>query len=234
MSQPRFSGITDPQVASACNEMFVPDVCTFWGMNAEHPEGAGFPPVPAYITNIMAAYIETAHFGQPSGVRRQLAQLDEDHQPTSGELIDIYDTCVGYVQKNFLPGLLKVTELVPGLEDRDGLQDWCIEQTASNRHKLLAAFVLAREIKSNTLIGAIAYPKVIMHQLPLLVREGIIGVLPHVRNLVEVPGFIPESVAADINYFVDGTLSNNPRNRTMAAAAVASFLPSTEELRTAF
>ncbi len=229
MIHPDFEQIEDPYVAEVFSELFRPTAYKFWSSDKDWHEGIVFPPEPAYLTNILAAYFEPISEENSLDIRCQMAILDPDRAPAPQQFSELYEENVGRAQKEFLPALLKVTRIVTGLENPEKIQQWYTERV-HERQKLLAAFMVTRVMRTGKLLAALAYPTFIMEQLPLQIREGAVNILPVVR--LAIAGAQGKDHKLDEIYqSLQELLRNDRGNQYMGLAAASAFLPDADAIK---
>ncbi len=221
-----FDHFNDSYVAEVFSEALEQKDYSFLTFDNQSPIGAGFPPVPANIVQMLGSYIQT-YQGVPSRVRSKLAVFNNDLNLE--QTINIYDKQVGQNQRMIKPGLLKITQLFDDFNSLEKIQKWYTDKAISNRHRLLAGFIIAKEIDGDRLFSALTYPSVIKQQLPLAIRDNIISFMP-LLNELEKTNEIEETVTI-AKQGLQTFIANDPKNEIIGALAASSFLPDTESFK---
>jgi len=181
-----------------------------------------FPPEPAHLTSVVAAYLE----GDPkeNRVRRQFATLHPDVKPE--EISADYRQQVGERQL-FIPFLEKIVTIVPELNGTlTGTKMWCARKVGEQGGRLVAAHLTARVARNNDLIGALVIPKSVTTELPLIIRDTLVRVLPQITKYSE-----DNTIAQDeLDTFLKAIgphLRGEDLATCLAEIAFASILPET-------
>lgn len=231
MVHPAFLNLDNKPMADACSEIFednfkftsTPEIAMKYG------EG-GFPPVPAHLTTVTAAYLEP---NPTTGLtsRVQFVSLQAD-QSDLVEVAELYTSNVGVFQEmtNILDALMSLDKnQESNLNGIQKVQSWYAEKVTSNGGTLLAAHITARTVDDNQLIDTITFPKVIFSELPLLARENFLELKPQIDEIIS-DELLEDETKEQINSVAKTFLRNDPILQNLGTIAASTFLPNAELL----
>lgn len=230
MIHPAFQGIQDTSMANAFTEIFTQNFkFTATPEIAMRYEEGGFPPTPSHLTSITAAYLDTSAAGD-IGIKRQFVGLQPD-LANLDEVAQLYETNVRELQKK--TGILAMiavanAELHDGIGGIEGVQSWYIDKVGSNGGRLLAAHITARTIEDKQMIDAVAIPRPVFDELPLLARDTFSTLRPHIDDLVN-SRITDGDEKQQINKVMKTFLCNDPVLENLGAVAASSLLPDAQQ-----
>jgi hypothetical protein len=228
---PVFRELPDKSQAEACSEMFDMDFKFATDQSlADRYSDAGFPPTPAYMTSVTAAYLEHQANGEV-GVRAQF--MGFDHKKTKpSEIAELYEGSVGFFQSNaeMLTTIGNLSEeLHGGVGGAEGVKTWHINKVARAGGRLLAAHVTSRAIVDGRLIEAVAVPCGVFNDLPLLARHAISTLRPALEDVISSDTY-PEDEKDLVKKAMRSFLSNDETIKSLGTISAASFLPEAKQL----
>ena len=222
MLHPHFRSIPDRYTAEAFSEVLIPRAYKYAYSLAGTPftVAHGFPPEPAYIASMTAAFLS------PVGDVRRFAVhglASERNSPSEKQLFDAYDKDVTKLQD-------RAEEMEPfthflGMEASHPLFGrlgrWVMDVTIMSGQRLIAAHLVYRAVKGGRIHSALAYPTAVKEAFPLaLALDG--GAGSETLKSEEVPSELRESL---------GLIMRN-EVQVIAGVPAAAVMPLPETFRT--
>lgn len=234
MSHPVFEYIPNTSMAEACSEMIStkPGIqfkfATMPEVMIEYNE-TEFPPVPSSIIAITAAYLEDQG-NRGYSVNRQFVanQLDSI---TPNEVADLYKSTVGHFQRvsSVLNAISAVSdEFNSEANDILGLQKWYGNQVIKTGGRLITAHVIARTKTDEKLIDALATPKVVYDNLPLIARESVVSLNTKINEVLD-KDFFDNERSEQIKSSIQRFLQNDSIIYSLGFVAASTFLPEADD-----
>lgn len=223
MIHPIFREVPDPYTAEALSDIYGQPGEYKTISNAvsqvSNPNTTSFPPVRAYINVVTAALVD-----QSGVVRRPALVLGNPGGADPRQMIDAYKRTldIGQIVAAPVNENPEVYGLTPSSDERfTPLAQWAIDRAIAEDKKLLAAHIIATSIEENQVLDALVVPKVVVDELPLLVRTGVEPIFTQPGS----DGFratLPEELSEIILNMMHGS----KEAEILAMGAAASILPS--------
>lgn len=172
---PSFENVPDLRVAEVLSEPLTKGGFTFAmahdGSNPEANSDHTYPPAPAMVSTVTAAFLEQD--GQT--VRRYVFhdELEKGYEPKYQDVVDRYGRHVTQYH-----GLFSLINRFPknfGLEPTSyrfgALGKWCVDLANRQGNRLLAAHVINVDSRTKAVMDALAYPDAVNEEFPLLMRH---------------------------------------------------------------
>lgn len=228
MIHPVFSKLHDLNTAEVCSEIFKEHEYIFVATeeSCRKYECDSFPPTPAYFGSVIFAYLDIQDTGMV-GIRQQMILLDSD-VVTTDEISNMYSKNVEEVSS--LSSTLDVIDFWVDecMGESITYKEWYAHKTLQTGNRLLAAHIIARTADDGGLIDAIALPRIISEELPLIARDTVMAIRPDIDELKQ-SGFSKLS-----DYQIDEMLkmfsTNDPILKSLGHVAACSLLPDTKLL----
>lgn len=219
-----FEEVSDLGFAEAVSEVFEPGIFRVARTPDSFGPNDGFPPAPAYVTNVTAGYLDIGPNQEPY-IHRQFLLMNQEFLPAKEDFIARYTATVCKFQDETLP---KLNSYIPNISTPSELRDWYIDETAKEDRRLVAAHFLGRVIANGEIIEGVAYPQLIADKLRLMIRECIIT---HKPLLDEIRGLATEEEMEIINREFGLVLRNDTELQNIGPITASIALPTNSEMR---